>query len=172
MDIQNLYKIYDVLMWTENMPADGEQKVHRMENQESRTERTKFPENMKKTKQREEIFRIISEASQPMSAADIYQCLLKTGEKTSLAISTVYRVLAVFEEKGYVIKSTLMDGDIAYYEWNQGEHKHYAVCLKCHKRIPLKSCPFEHGDIRPIEEDFSITSHKLELYGFCKECRD
>ena len=70
------------------------------------------------------------------------------------------------------MKSTLMDGEMAYYEWSRGSHKHYAVCLRCHKMIPLKSCPFEHAKTYPVEDGFCITGHKLELYGFCKSCRD
>lgn len=134
-------------------------------------EKLQFPVNIKKTKQREEIFKILSEASEPMSAVDIYQCLIKFTGDMNYAISTVYRALAVFEEKGYVTKSTLMGQDMAYYEWCQGQHKHYAVCLQCHRLIPLKNCPFEHAQIDPAEEDFTITGHKLELYGYCKECK-
>lgn len=134
-------------------------------------EKIVFPEDVKKTKQREEIFRILLEASCPMSATDIYQCLLKTEKYTGFAISTVYRALTLFEEKGYVIKTMPMGGDMSYYEWSQGKHKHYAVCLKCHRLIPLKSCPFEHTKIDPAVEDFDVTGHKLELYGFCKSCR-
>lgn len=129
-----------------------------------------YPSDMKRTKQREEIFRILAGASQPVSAADIYNSLHESMNGVNFAISTVYRTLTAFEEKGYVAKSTLPGEDMAYYEWNQGQHKHYAVCLRCHKLIPLKSCPFEHAKIEP-QEDFAITGHRLELYGYCNACR-
>ncbi len=143
-----------------------------MDKSESREGKIRFPEDIKKTKQREEIFFILSNASKPMSAAEIYQYILKNEKNASFAISTVYRVLTVFEEKGYVTKTTRMDSEMAYYEWNLGNHKHYAVCLKCHKMIPLKVCPFDHAKVYPVEEDFSIMGHRLELYGFCKGCRE
>lgn len=137
-------------------------------------DRMEFPSDIKRTKQREEIFRVLSQASEPMSAQDIYQHLVQAMGKGSLsgsfAISTVYRALAVFEEKGYVNKSTLMGEDMSYYEWVRGQHKHYAVCLKCHRLIPLKGCPFEHGRPDLDEEDFVITGHRLELYGYCGDC--
>lgn len=139
------------------------------DNRKHTHETINFPSDMKKTRQREEIFRILAEATEPISAVDIYNSLLKTMEGTNFAISTVYRALTAFEEKGYVTKSTLLGEDMSYYEWNQGQHKHYAVCLKCHKLIPLKSCPFEHAKIDP-QEEFTITGHKLELYGYCKGC--
>ena len=71
-----------------------------MENYENKAGDAKFPEDIKRTKQREKIFRILFCASKPMSAADIYQCILKSGVNTWFAISTVYRVLSVFEKKG------------------------------------------------------------------------
>lgn len=129
-----------------------------------------FPHNIKKTKQREEIFRILSKETDPVSAVDIYNRLTKECGNPSFAISTVYRALNAFEEMGYVTKSTLMGGEMAYYEWNYGVHKHYAICLKCHKLIPLKKCPFEHAAIETDNDNFIITGHKLELYGYCKEC--
>lgn len=135
-----------------------------------RAEELRFPADIKKTKQREEIFKILSKAAEPVSAVDIYNRLILNTGDSSYAISTVYRALTAFEEKGYVTKSTLTGQDMAYYEWSQGRHKHYAICLRCRKLIPLKSCPFEHAGITPDEEGFMITGHKLELYGYCRNC--
>ncbi len=78
-----------------------------------------FPEDigLKKTKQREEVFQILASAKEPMGAQEIYQCLLNhTGNKNAYAISTVYRILAAFEEKNLVSKSTLPGGENAVYE--------------------------------------------------------
>lgn len=136
----------------------------------NRTEELRFPADIKKTKQREEIFKILCRAAEPVSAVDIYNRLIHNTGDSSYAISTVYRALTVLEEKGYVTKSTLTGQDMAYYEWSQGQHKHYAICLKCRKLIPLKSCPFEHAAITPDEEGFMITGHELELYGYCRNC--
>ncbi len=128
-----------------------------------------FPDNIRRTKQREEVFRLLAAASGPMSAVDIYNQLLQSMTDGNFAMSTVYRVLAVFEEKGYVIKSAPSGSDMSYYEWCRGQHRHYAVCLKCHRMIPLKRCPFENAAL-DAAEDFTITGHKLELYGYCKGC--
>ena len=63
------------------------------------------------------------------------------------------------------------DGTVVY-ELNRGEHTHYAVCLECHKRIPLPSCPFAHVHLEQDTGDFTVTGHKLELYGYCKKCQE
>lgn len=130
-----------------------------------------FPSDIKRTRQREEIFGILYRAAEPVSAADIYNRMAGSTGGVPFAISTIYRALTVFEEKGYVTRSTPTGQDMCCYEWSRGQHKHYAVCLKCHKLIPLKSCPFEHAEIHTQEEDFTITGHKLELYGYCGACK-
>lgn len=130
-----------------------------------------FPKEIKRTKQREEIFNILIKETEPVSALEIYQSLVQNLGECNYAISTVYRALSIFEEKGYVTKSIMMGSDMAYFEWNHGTHKHYAMCLKCHKLIPLKECPVENKVIETKSDDFVVTGHKLELYGYCHKCK-
>lgn len=134
-----------------------------------------LPEGLKKTKQRVDVYTVLSNATEPMTAIEIYQNISERDGGCSYAVSTIYRVLAAFEEKGYVEKSTLMGEDMAVYEWKQGEeHKHYAICLGCHKKVALKTCPFQKISMmqKPATEEFAVTGHKLELYGYCKECQE
>lgn len=125
-----------------------------------------WPEGLKKTKQRVDVYKILASAENPMSAVDIFKVV------PDYALSTIYRVLASFEKYDLVTKSTLPGEDMAVFELNKGEHKHYALCLKCHEYVPLKKCPFEHINIQTEENDFSITSHKIEIYGYCSKCKE
>ncbi len=129
-----------------------------------------YPEGIKWTRQRKRVYDILKECHEPLNAVQIYQLVEKDLEET-YAISTIYRILAAFEEKKLVTKSSFMDDGQMVYELNRGEHTHYAVCLECHKRIPLESCPFAHLHMEGENGDFLITGHKLELYGYCKECK-
>ena len=131
-----------------------------------------WPEGIKKTKQREDVFRVLIEAKEPLSAIEIYNRIQQQNGQINYAISTIYRSLAVFEEKGLVEKSTLMGEDTAVYEWHHGDHKHYAICLNCHKLVPLAKCPFEHVKLDTSDENFMVTSHKLEIYGYCRKCKE
>lgn len=138
-------------------------------------ENNKWPEGIKWTKQRKDIFEVLGRANKPLSAHDIYQQILNdiSVDASNFAISTVYRSLAIFEEKGLVEKSILLGSDTAVYELVEGKHKHYAVCLSCHKLVPLKHCPFEHvahNSMESEDDEFVVTGHKLELYGYCKAC--
>lgn len=137
----------------------------------------KYPAGIKWTRQRKSIYDILKQAEEPMSAVQLYQQLLQREETVNYAVSTVYRILGAFEEKAMVLRDTRPEDGNAVYELNRGGHTHYAVCLECHKRIPLKSCPFVHmhperGNEELKEEDFTVTGHKLELYGYCKKCRN
>ena len=80
-------------------------------------------------------------------------------------------ILAAFEEKGLAEKTVWMEDGSVVYSLNRGGHTHYAICLKCHNRIPLQSCPFAHIHLEKGMEDFTVTGHKLELYGYCSACR-
>lgn len=131
-----------------------------------------YPKGIKWTQQRKEVYEILIHANEPLSAVQIYQKLLQDGQRVSYAVSTVYRILAAFEEKGFVEKNTFIGDGTVRYEWNRGGHTHYAICLSCRKKVALHACPFEHLHLEAETGDFEVTGHKLELYGYCKECQD
>lgn len=131
-----------------------------------------YPQGIKWTKQRKSVYQVLSRANEPLSAAQIYSRMDKADENGMYAASTIYRILSAFEEKGLVNKSTWMGDGTVVYELNRGEHTHYAVCLECHKRVPLESCPFAHITLDKEAGDFTITGHKLELYGYCRDCKN
>lgn len=133
-------------------------------------EQQAYPAGIKWTKQRKCVYEILKEASEPISAVQIYQQIVQREGQVPYAVSTVYRILGVFEEKGIVLKDTRSEDGNTVYELDRGEHTHYAVCLECHKRIPLKSCPFAHVHLDAQAGDFTVTGHRLELYGYCGEC--
>lgn len=134
-------------------------------------EERKYPEGIKWTKQRKSVYEVLFEAKEPLSAAQIYSRVDKLEPDGGYAPSTIYRILSTFEEKGLVSKTTWMGDGTVVYELNRGGHTHYAVCLECHKRVPLEKCPFAHLHLEGESADFTITSHKLELYGYCKDCK-
>jgi Fur family ferric uptake transcriptional regulator len=137
-----------------------------------------YPKGVKWTKQRKCVYQVLSEAAEPLSAQQIYMQVEEMTQNAAYALSTIYRILAAFEEKDLVSSTTWMGDDTVVYELNRGGHTHYAVCLGCHKRIPLHSCPFTVGHFghRHSEQggeelaDFTVIGHKIELYGYCSEC--
>jgi len=133
-------------------------------------DKLQYPKGIKWTKQRKSVYDILKQATEPMSAVEIYRRISDISLEETYAVSTVYRILATFEEKNMVNKTTWMGEGTVVYELNRGEHTHYAVCLECHKRVALPACPFAHAHLEQDTGGFTVTGHKLELYGYCKEC--
>lgn len=60
----------------------------------------------------------------------------------------------------------------ARYEYTQGDHVHHAVCLSCNKIFPVEvRLEPEYKDRLAEENGFEVTEHRVEIYGFCKECK-
>lgn len=131
-----------------------------------------YPTGIKWTKQRKDVYEVILGAHEPLSALQIYNSIAKNAQTANYAVSTIYRILATFEEHGIVNKTASMRDGMAIYERKSDHHTHYAVCLDCHKRVPMQACPITHIDLDGQDDSFTITDHKLEVYGYCKHCNE
>lgn len=127
-----------------------------------------WPAGIKRTKQRESMLSILNDSEKPLSAADI--CAKMEESNGSAWLSTVYRTLELFVKKGVVVKTNVMNHEMAVYELNRFKHKHYAVCMNCRKIIAIDNCPMEKFIPQLADEGFRITGHNLEIFGFCKDC--
>lgn len=125
---------------------------------------------IKNTKQRSMIFDILKEESLPLTAERVF---FKAKEiDPTLSLSTVYRILDVFVDKGMVLKSSITEDNKAMFEMNRMEHKHHLVCICCKKIMAVDNCPLEVYE-KSLEREtcFQITSHRLEIYGYCPVCK-
>ncbi|WP_051226866.1 Fur family transcriptional regulator [Butyrivibrio sp. MC2013] len=131
-----------------------------------------WPSGVKKTRQRTEIFQILAAAGKPLTATEIYRLINESREGKPYAFSTIYRCLQTFEAAGMLIRSIAVTDENAMYELRMEQHRHYAICLSCHERFPLRTCFL--GDLRqmlPADMDgFEITGHQIEIYGYCPAC--
>jgi Fur family ferric uptake transcriptional regulator len=127
-----------------------------------------WPEGIKHTKQRECVLTVLEKSDSPLSANDICSRMDTSGSAAWL--STVYRVLELFVSRGMVLKTTIAGSDMALYELNRFKHKHYAVCIVCHKIIAMDNCPMENFSPILSDEGFTVMGHNLEIYGYCRDC--
>lgn len=116
---------------------------------------------LKCTRQRVRVMEVLSNAPSPMSAEKIFAAA------EDMSLSTVYRIVEKLCEKGIVSKSTIRNSDKFYYEMVADKHRHYAICLECGDMKYIDICPVHP----PVIEDFTVTGHKLEIYGYCAKCR-
>lgn len=116
---------------------------------------------LKCTKQRIKVMEVLEKADSPLTVEKIYE---QTG---SMSLSTVYRTLEKLSEKGVIKKNTIRDSDRFYYEMVTDKHRHYAICLRCKSMRYVDVCPVRISEI----DNFTVTGHKLELYGYCEKCK-
>ncbi|HBW35682.1 Fur family transcriptional regulator [Desulfosporosinus sp. BICA1-9] len=127
-------------------------------------------EGIKSTRHRNAILQLLEESESPLTAEQLFITL--RDKSASIDLSTVYRTLDTFASKNLVIKSNRVDDGKALYELNHHEHKHHLLCVGCHKLISLEDCPM--GELQQVLKkkiDFDVTGHKLEIYGYCHDCK-
>ena len=124
---------------------------------------------LKNTKHRSEVLRILELSSQPVTADYIYKRLETEGK--SISLSTVYRNLELLVKKDIALKMNAVESEKSLFELNKRIHRHYLICLGCHRMFPIDDCPLDdYEKALQKKTGFSITGHKLEIYGYCKDC--
>ena len=127
-----------------------------------------WPSGIKKTKSRECVLSVLENSAKPLSAMEILSEIEQRGHSTWL--STVYRTLELFVKMDVVTKITVLNNEMSLYELNRFQHKHYAVCLLCHKIVSMENCPMEKFIPQIQDKEFQVMGHNIEVYGYCKNC--
>lgn len=124
---------------------------------------------LKITKPRIDIIFILEQHNGLLSAQDIYDKLRLKDVRVTL--STVYRSLEKLNRNNIINKVVLETDNQALYEYNRQVHHHFLVCKMCNKIKTIYSCPLEEYEKELAKKTgFAITGHKIEFYGYCKEC--
>lgn len=132
----------------------------------------KWPVGMKKTKARLKVIALLNECSKPLSAIEIYEHLICTGEKVNQ--STIYRILETFVEQAMIQRIHFSDESISYYEKMDEDNADLdtAVCLSCKKREYLEPTVFNQEEVKQQASGFQVKSHRMEVYGYCGDCSE
>ncbi|TDT57263.1 Fur family zinc uptake regulator [Fonticella tunisiensis] len=123
----------------------------------------------KLTNQRKAIIEVLLEhRDQFLSVEEIF---LKSKEKyPQTNLSTIYRNLEMMEKTDIVHKTTV-NGTSSYYQLICDEcHHHHVICKNCGKTGVIDFCPMDSISSIISNSDFIVTDHKIELYGYCKNC--
>ncbi len=83
-----------------------------------------------------------------------------------VGLVTIYRTLDLFSQIGAVRRLDLGDGP--RYEMAE-DHHHHLICESCGDVSEFGKCPLDLRRLRGM--DFEISSHSLEIYGRCADCR-
>ena len=126
--------------------------------------------NLKITKQRRAVLEVFLASKDHVSAEDLYKSVSEKEPKIGLA--TVYRTLALLTESGLAAELDFGDGQKRYEMNYMHEHHDHMICTQCGKIIE-----FINPLIEKLQEEvasnhgFRMTSHKLDMFGICKDCR-
>jgi len=124
-----------------------------------------------KTKIRQFVLSALSESKYPLSSLELYNLVL--AQNLECDRSTIYRQLDKLVKENLILELDLMDGKKRY-EIKKQNHHHHLICNNCKKAIciTLPENSLEQLIILPIMENgFTITSHILEFFGVCRDCK-
>ena len=125
---------------------------------------------LKITKQRRVVLNVFLECKDHVSVEELYSIVSEQEPKIGLA--TIYRTLALLTKSGLALEMDFGDGQKRYESSFMSAHHDHMVCTECGKIIE-----FNHPLIEKYQEEialqngFKITSHKLDLFGHCSNCK-
>jgi len=138
------------------------------------TEKDKIIDTFRKkgyriTKPRLVILDILRNTTTHPTAEEVYD--LVKPRIPNISLGTVYRTLNVLEELGLLRK---LSCEQSFYRYDGNVNMHYhAVCLGCGRVFDVNGELLDNllKERFSVETGFTITGHKLELYGYCNECK-
>lgn len=122
---------------------------------------------MRVTNQRISVLDTLAERDDAVTAQDLYLEFRRQGE--GIGLSTVYRTLTSLVDAGLL--DTFQRGDEQAFRACSPRHHHHLVCSVCHQVTELEAGLVEEwvGKVSDTY-DFTVTSHKADIYGVCAVC--
>ena len=125
---------------------------------------------LKYTEQREIVLDILINATDHLSAEDVYTQIKLKYPQSNIGIATVYRALGFLEEVN-LITSIAFGTEGKKYESNAKSHHDHLICTNCGKIVEFIDDEIEKRQERIAKKNkFKITSHSMQLYGTCEDC--
>ena len=126
--------------------------------------------NLKITRQRRSVLKAFLDCENHVSAEELYNTVTETESKIGLA--TVYRTLALLIRSGLASEMDFGDGQKRYEHRYKHKHHDHMICTECGKIIEFTNPIIEKlQDEIAAQNGFTITSHKLDLFGNCSDCK-
>ena len=125
---------------------------------------------LKITKQRRVVLNVFLECKDHVSVEELYSIVSEQEPKIGLA--TIYRTLALLTKSGLALEMDFGDGQKRYESSFMSAHHDHMVCTECGKIIEFNHPLIEkYQEEIAIQNGFKITSHKLDLFGHCINCK-
>src|SRR5262245_26928268 len=124
---------------------------------------------LKRSGQREVILEALEKSKKHLSVDDIFA--LVHNRHPDIGRATVYRTIRVLQDAGLVSELALDGRSRFEIEWKREHHDHF-ICEGCGSIFE-----FVNDDIERLQDEsaakieFTITRHKHQIFGMCKDCK-
>ena len=125
----------------------------------------------KSTRQRDIIASEFLKTGEHVTAEDLYKKINR--KHKDIGFTTVYRTLKLLKKSGLATESIFADNLTRYEPLSEDDHHDHLVCLDCGSITEFENSKIERLQEKIADEfGFHTVSHKMDLYGYCSECRN
>lgn len=127
-------------------------------------------EQLKMTPQRRHILDVFLEQQGHVTSEELYEKVRATYK--TIGQATVYRTLKLLSGSGIAKEVDFGDGVTRYERQHGDDHHDHLICERCGKNVEVLD-----ETIEKLQEEvaarhgFTLTRHKMYLYGVCSDCR-
>lgn len=126
--------------------------------------------NLKFTKEREDVLKAIDVQQNHFHVEDIYKQIRK--QKSNVSLATIYRSIPLLIGSGLIIETLYGGEKIVYEKIYNKPHHHHMVCTGCGKIIEFTCQNLEKIQNNICKEHFFLsTEYHLEIKGQCQTCQ-
>ena len=125
---------------------------------------------LKSTRQRSLIVETFFASEGHLSVEELWDKV--RGSDARVSVATVYRTMKLLSDSGLAHARNFGDGQTRY-EAAVGRHHHdHLICTNCGTIVEFENDRIEAmQDAVARRHGFKVASHKMELYGLCKNCQ-
>lgn len=148
------------------------EKKRQLEEKKNRLKLFLKKSGFKSTRQRDIIAKEFLSSNVHITAEELYRKIIS--EHDDIGFTTVYRTLKLLTQSGLAAERVFADNLTRYEPLSlDQEHHDHLICLNCGSIMEFQNTRIEKlQDVVANEVGFATVQHKLELYGYCKNCRN
>ncbi len=125
---------------------------------------------LKNTPQRHIIFDVFFSSDQHLSTEELYDAVRAVDARIGQA--TVYRTMKLLCEAGLAKEMHFGDGTARFEPNTDNTHHDHLICTGCGKNLEVVDDTIEQLQVELARKHgFTLTSHRMYLYGLCSSCR-
>lgn len=125
---------------------------------------------LRMTHQRQIILQVLADSSDTLiSAETLFKKCIKKMPATNM--TTIYRNLEIMGKLNLIHKTIDSKGTALYKLICSHSHHHHLQCVGCGKILTFDFCPISEFNSIAQKNNFRLTDHHIELFGYCQKCQ-